>query len=867
MHVFVVDANEGSKHICLLCQQAFSRQASLVEHYNRKHQVSFACIGNQHELLIKCKRKSTAILENVARVSVAKKKQVSTKIRQTSVKGDMKPGDEHGVAGNMAKLITVVKNKLENTVEMCNPDNSKLTVEVNDQPELEIDMKHKAQKCVSERESFSVSRLPKNLSVVPLYTEMKCINGMSSVLDSGVEGNKLTLDTQENLGPKVILDLSHSSGVNEKTHGEFIVDVHNVKQSCDDSANSSVDCKSDIHDGSNIKDTPEDTRNDNYGAVARKNPVPNNYSTIPGKLIKVGKVLVKELSSSHNMKIVGKLETVKAMNHPKTVLVQRKNINVEEELLSEPIVKEIDEILFKPVENADQIKLQTKDASDTGKEELVDGPTDESKELTIDFDSEQQSQRSEDQLKEFGNEIHALEPTELSGEMDDQGNEYQDITDTPDVTQNVLADRVITRYSEKANKFNKSVELLGLELNMPDFYFIHRIEPLGQVSESQNASGRDQFVCITCGEKVNWRRSICRHMRDKHQVSLCTGEAATLPEVHDNSGNGKLMKMSEYIKMELSGTVGKRIRGVEKQDMPGIYPCEKCGKMFNRLRNYRKHMITHQAQTELLCTVCVKTFKTADYLRQHMKVHYKERLPYKCTECDFTSIVNAAIHAHRQIHNKNHILCEICGHAYTCKSSLAKHMLVHDPSRPFQCTFQGCGRRFRRQVMYDAHLQSHTTSGKFPCSLCGYAFRKKHHLQRHETKVHNLTIDRNSTYSKPNTDVPMQESTSHQVSSLEGSDNFDFDSGLHNGQLVNINYEISDMGTSIVYQTLLHDEEGNQLDGQTILLPEGSHIQEVEGSRMDAQAILIQDGIQVLYQEDPQNAAEIEINSGQEIDS
>lgn len=446
----------------------------------------------------------------------------------------------------------------------------------------------------------------------------------------------------------------------------------------------------------------------------------------------------------------------------------------------------------------------------------------------------------------------------------------------------------VTRFSLKASSFAKGGKTLPLELNMPDFYFIHRIEQLGQVSDSQTAGGRDQFVCILCGEKVNWRRTICRHMRDKHLVALNTGEAASVPEVHDNSANGKLMKMSDYIDMETNRKFGKKLRGVEKQDVTGIFPCEKCGKMFNRLRNYRKHMTTHKDEKDYLCSICVKNFKTADYLRQHMKGHEKKREPYKCSECDFTSSVNIAIHQHRQIHNKNTFLCEICGSAYNDKSTLAKHMRVHDPSRPFSCPFEGCSWRFHNRSMCDAHIQSHTTVAKFPCNLCGYAFRKKHHLRRHESVVHNLVSEQQSVFPKnkisdrgpDHTEYVSQgnpavdESNSHPV--IAERDQFDFDTSLPNGQLViatdenNINYEIADMGTSIVYQTLLQDGDGNQLDSQTILLQEGSHVQDVAGNEMDTQTILLPEGIQVLYQqEDIQNTdiTEIEINSGQEMET
>merc|ERR1712150_4437 len=42
-----------------------------------------------------------------------------------------------------------------------------------------------------------------------------------------------------------------------------------------------------------------------------------------------------------------------------------------------------------------------------------------------------------------------------------------------------------------------------------------------------------------------------------------------------------------------------------------------------------------------------------------------------------------------------------------------------------------------------AHVRAHTTEGKFRCSYCGYVFRHKHHLKRHETNMHGIITQDN----------------------------------------------------------------------------------------------------------------------------
>ncbi|ESO86589.1 hypothetical protein LOTGIDRAFT_75700, partial [Lottia gigantea] len=160
------------------------------------------------------------------------------------------------------------------------------------------------------------------------------------------------------------------------------------------------------------------------------------------------------------------------------------------------------------------------------------------------------------------------------------------------------------------------------------------------------------------------------------------------------------------------------------------FTCSKCDKVFNRLRYLRKHMETHKTESKFLCDECGKSFKTKNYLQAHRRTHRPKM--FKCSQCSFSSSVNSLIHAHRQLHNHGSVLCDVCGQAYLDNSTLKKHKRVHDMSRPFGCTYPGCTWRFNKEVLCQAHVKSHTTTGQFMCNICEYSFRHKHHLQRHQ---------------------------------------------------------------------------------------------------------------------------------------
>lgn len=384
--------------------------------------------------------------------------------------------------------------------------------------------------------------------------------------------------------------------------------------------------------------------------------------------------------------------------------------------------------------------------------------------------------------------------------------------------------------------------------------------------------GKQSFKCLHCMYKTHWKNSMTKHMRDRHLDILNEPDLNNMQLNSTNmqlGDNQRLMKMSEYNKSVFSrfknrSNSSKRVRGVEKQDLLGSYPCSKCTKVFSKLRYLRKHMQIHRTDAMFFCEVCSKSFKTRTYLAAHQRTHKKEA--YKCSQCEFTSTINAAIHAHRQLHNEGSVICDICGFAYTDKSTLNKHKRVHDPSRPFACTFPGCTWRFKTDVMCQAHFRAHTTEGKFKCSLCGYIFRHKHHLQRHELKMHGIqqtksripkpaattiTTTPTTTTTAPvsltsaaneETDTlasPMEMSATDTditntvnliVNSGANCSQLQLQAALQNSHLViatdcqgeTINYNVSDVAMmNMAYQTLLQ-EQGSNLNGdtRTILIPQ-----------------------------------------------
>lgn len=268
---------------------------------------------------------------------------------------------------------------------------------------------------------------------------------------------------------------------------------------------------------------------------------------------------------------------------------------------------------------------------------------------------------------------------------------------------------------------------------MPDFHFF--LVTTNKKGKSF-VYAKQVFYCFHCDYKTHWSSTLCRHMRDRHRHTITLHENLVISSTKV-SDNQMLMKMSEYLKLHDHPhfRVKQKI-GMAAPDANGAYPCPHCEKSFSMVKYLKKHIPIHRTEKKYLCDECGKSFKTRTYLSTHRRCHKKQ--DFQCQQCEFASSSNPAIHAHRQIHNASSVLCDVCGFAYIDKSTLKKHMQVHDPTRPYSCTFPGCTWRFKSQQMCAAHVLAHTTEGKFKCSKCGYVFRHKHHLQRHEIKVHKM---------------------------------------------------------------------------------------------------------------------------------
>ncbi|XP_058173582.1 zinc finger protein 345-like [Anopheles ziemanni] len=135
-------------------------------------------------------------------------------------------------------------------------------------------------------------------------------------------------------------------------------------------------------------------------------------------------------------------------------------------------------------------------------------------------------------------------------------------------------------------------------------------------------------------------------------------------------------------------------------------PCKYCRETFSNRFELRKHEygVHKEERANLLqhvCSVCGKTFRSADYLRIHTKLH-ADATPYKCF-CGAQFKLKVYLTSHRKtVHNEGHT-CKYCKKSFPYASLLKEHENQHRGNKEIQCEF--CGKEFYTSSSARHHMQ------------------------------------------------------------------------------------------------------------------------------------------------------------------
>uniref|UniRef100_A0A6P7FGL2 Gastrula zinc finger protein XlCGF57.1-like n=1 Tax=Diabrotica virgifera virgifera TaxID=50390 RepID=A0A6P7FGL2_DIAVI len=164
------------------------------------------------------------------------------------------------------------------------------------------------------------------------------------------------------------------------------------------------------------------------------------------------------------------------------------------------------------------------------------------------------------------------------------------------------------------------------------------------------------------------------------------------------------------------------------------YKCEICFREFALSCQYKSHMVYHKFGKQFTCDICSKGFYQKSSLLRHIIVH--EGIKFKCHLCSKEYTRKVTLESHMRLHSGEHeFKCHICiiEKKFTSKGALRLHLMNHAGEKPHKCDI--CGQRFLERQKLLKHLKTHEKAQN-NCEFCSASFLYKIRLQRHLLTEH-----------------------------------------------------------------------------------------------------------------------------------
>ena len=245
------------------------------------------------------------------------------------------------------------------------------------------------------------------------------------------------------------------------------------------------------------------------------------------------------------------------------------------------------------------------------------------------------------------------------------------------------------------------------------------------------------FRCDTCNTTYKTASKLTNHMYD-HIDMTCDNRGAIEREHPLKYSSDRQSTFHEkHMRVDLVNNV--KVSGTK------LFKCRFCHKTLSGVDKLRNHELLHAGNMPYRCFACGKSFLCQKYLMRHMKAHVLEHVPkiiYDCKPCcrQFSSLYQYQRHMDSSKHVPDHLICDICSKTFKRADSLTVHRKLHAQIEA-GCVCNICGAEFKRSAYLDRHYLVHSGIKPFHCSLCSMTFKEKYQLKRHSMK-HNPNRER-----------------------------------------------------------------------------------------------------------------------------
>ncbi|XP_071481635.1 uncharacterized protein [Diadema antillarum] len=251
-------------------------------------------------------------------------------------------------------------------------------------------------------------------------------------------------------------------------------------------------------------------------------------------------------------------------------------------------------------------------------------------------------------------------------------------------------------------------------------------------------TGEKPFQCKVCSRCFSHRWSLKRHISllshmHKSDTSINPNSFSETVSATSLDLSKKRMKSQEH-QSKPEGEVSKH--SFEKREQ-----CKVCRKSISK-ECVRIHMRVHTGEKPFQCKVCSRCFSQKSSLKRHMSLHDPTckhvyvQIREQCKVCG-KSVSKDYMRVHMGVHKgEKPFRCKVCSRCFTQKSSLKRHMYLHDPKHVYvlreQCKV--CGKSVSKDYMR-VHMRVHTGEKPFQCKVCSRYFKQKSSLKQHMSSL------------------------------------------------------------------------------------------------------------------------------------
>ncbi|XP_038555755.1 zinc finger protein 436-like isoform X1 [Micropterus salmoides] len=117
-----------------------------------------------------------------------------------------------------------------------------------------------------------------------------------------------------------------------------------------------------------------------------------------------------------------------------------------------------------------------------------------------------------------------------------------------------------------------------------------------------------------------------------------------------------------------------------------------------------------------VCPICGKGFQYIRSFMKHIKTHKRIE--------SMKELLNNLQRAHNR-----RLVCDVCGKMFSSPRGLQIHSRLHTGMKDFKC--QDCEKTFNQKVHLIVHMRTHTGERPYRCGSCGTQFYTSGHLKKH----------------------------------------------------------------------------------------------------------------------------------------